>query len=122
MSVPYPLLCAGLGLVLGWLPMLFHGPIREKFDSFDIDGGVAVWCFYLARLSVGFWVGISHRPRRWWLRGPLCGCVAMVPVALFAVAVPGCGYRCLFWNTLSATVLGLLVAGLAYALTRREHA
>ena len=71
--IPYPLLCAALGLGLGWVPLLIHGPIPEKFNVLYIQGSVAVWAFYSARLLVGFTVGISVWPRQWFLRGPLCG-------------------------------------------------
>lgn len=76
-SLPYPLVCAVLGFVIGWAPMLFHGPIPEKFDLYFIHEAVAVWAYSLARLSIGFWGGISSRPERWWLRGPLCGFVVI---------------------------------------------
>jgi hypothetical protein len=90
--LPYPVLCTVLGLVLGWLPAFFHGPIREKFDLLRVHGAVAVWGFYSARLLIGFLVGITRWPARWWLRGPLCGVVMMVPVGLIALATPGCGF------------------------------
>jgi hypothetical protein len=92
-SIPYPLLCVLLGLVFGWLPWLFHGPIAEKFNLLYINGSIAVWGFYAARLSIGFFVGITRWPTRWYLRGPLCGFLLMLPVGLIALATPGCGYR-----------------------------
>jgi hypothetical protein len=55
--VPYVAVCAVLGLVLGWLPKLAHGPIPEKFDVYFIDGSLMVWAFYCARMLIGFWVG-----------------------------------------------------------------
>lgn len=91
-KIPYPLVCALLGLVLGWLPWLVHGPIPEKFNILYIEGSIAVWAYYSARLSIGFWVGISQWPRRWWLRGPLVGIVAMMPLGLLALATPRCGF------------------------------
>jgi hypothetical protein len=90
--LPYPLLCALLGLVLGWLPALIHGPIPEKFNVLYIRGAIAIWTFYAARLSIGFLVGVSVWPRRWWLRGPLLGLLAMLPPALLALATPQCGF------------------------------
>lgn len=92
MSLPYPLVCAALGLVLGWLPRLVHGPIAEKFDLLRIDGAIAVWAFYSARLLIGLMVGITRWPSAWYLRGPLCGVVMMLPVGLVALATPGCGF------------------------------
>ena len=62
-NLPYPAVCIVLGLVLGWLPLLLHGPIHQKFDVLFIRGSVAVWAFYGARLSIGVWIGISNRPR-----------------------------------------------------------
>ena len=89
--LPYPLLCTLLGVVLGWLPALVHGPIPYKFNVLGIRGAVAVWAFYSARLLIGFLVGITRWPGRWFLRGPLCGVIAMFPVTVIALATPGCG-------------------------------
>jgi hypothetical protein len=89
--LPYPVLCALLGLVLGWLPAQLHGPIAEKFNPHYIQGAVAVWAFYSARLLVGFFVGISLWPRRWYLRGPLVGALVMLPVTFLSLAMPECG-------------------------------
>jgi hypothetical protein len=83
--------CTLLGLVLGWAPVLFHGPIPEKFDLLYIKGSIAVWAYYSARLLIGFVVGISVWPERWWLRGPLVGFLTMLPVTFVALATPGCG-------------------------------
>ncbi len=90
--VPYPLLCTVLGLVLGWLPLLIHGPIPEKFNVLYIRGAIAIWAFYSARLLVGFFVGISAWPARWYLRGPLCGFLTLLPVTFIALATPRCGF------------------------------
>jgi hypothetical protein len=87
----YPLVCTALGLVLGWAPMLVHGPIPEKFDVYYLHGDVAVWAFYSARLLIGFLVGITTWPRWWPLRGPLVGFLSMLPVTFVALATPGCG-------------------------------
>lgn len=87
----YVLVCTALGLVLGWLPWLVHGPHPMKFAVLHVHGQLAVWAFYSARLAIGFLVGISVWPARWWLRGPLCGLVSMWPVALVALATPECG-------------------------------
>ena len=92
MRLPYPLLCTLIGLVLGWFPMLVHGPIPEKFNQLYIRGSTAVWAFYSARLLIGYLVGISRWPTAWWLRGPLCGLVTMFPLTLISLAMPGCGW------------------------------
>lgn len=94
--VPYPLFCALLGLVLGIVPAFFHGPIPEKWSYYyygqtPIDGGTLVWAYYVARLSIGGLVGITAWPAAWFLRGPLCGVVMMVPVGIVALANPLCG-------------------------------
>ena len=91
MRLPYTPLCALLGFVLGWLPMLAHGPIPYKFNILGIQGAIAVWGFYVARLLIGFLVGITTWPPRWWLRGPLCGVLMLLPVTIIVLAVPGCG-------------------------------
>jgi hypothetical protein len=91
MSLPYPLFCTLLGLVLGWAPMFLHGPIPEKFDLLYIKGSIAVWAYYSARLLIGFVVGISVWPEPWWVRGPLLGFLTMLPVTFIALATPGCG-------------------------------
>ena len=80
--LPYPLLCTALGLALGWLPMLVHGPIRQKYDVLYIRGAIAVWGWYSARLLIGFLVGITRWPEPWWLRGPLCGLLMLFPLGL----------------------------------------
>jgi hypothetical protein len=91
-GIPYPLLCALLGLGVGWLPLLLHGPHPAKFSVLYLDGAIAVWGFYGARLLIGFVVGISTWPERWYLRGPLCGFLTMLPVATIALATPRCGF------------------------------
>jgi hypothetical protein len=90
--VPYTLVCIALGLVLGWLPKLVHGPIPEKFDVYYINGSIMVWAFYSARMLIGFAVGIGTWPARWYLRGPLCGLLTMLPVTFIALATPNCGF------------------------------
>jgi hypothetical protein len=91
--IPYALLCTLLGLVIGWFPALVHGPIPYKFNILRLNGAVAVWAFYSARLLIGFLVGITRWPARWQLRGPLCGVLMMLPPSLIALATPGCGER-----------------------------
>jgi len=91
-SLPYPLLCTLLGAVLGWLPRLVHGPIAQKFNLLYIHGDVAVWSYYSARMLIGFWIGITRWPARWYLRGPLCGFLVVFPLTLISVAMPGCGW------------------------------
>jgi hypothetical protein len=92
LSLPYFAVCGMLGAALGWAPMLLHGPIPEKFTIYYLDGSSIVWAFYTARLSVGIWVGITTTPRRWYLRGPLCGFLALLPVTFVALGTPGCGF------------------------------
>ena len=120
--LPYAAVCAALGLALGWLPILVHGPIAEKFDVLYIRGAIAVWGFYVARLSIGFWIGITRWPERWWLRGPLVGGLVMLPLGIVLLATPGCQGRCTMWNVSSGIVLGTLIAGLAFLATGRQRA
>ena len=91
MRLPYPLLCALIGLVVGWFPVFFHGPIPEKFNLFYLNGQLAVWNWYLSRLLIGLLVGISAWPPVWWMRGPLIGVLVMIPPGFVALATPGCG-------------------------------
>ena len=118
----YPLLCALCGFVLGWIPMFLHVPIPEKFDLFYLRGAVAVWSWYAARLLVGVMVGITWWPPRWYLRGPLCGFLMILPCGIMSLAVPTCGAACMFWNEGTAAALGFLVAGIAYWSTGKHHA
>jgi hypothetical protein len=90
--MPYALLCALLGFGLGWLPIWVHGPIPEKFNVLYIQGSIAIWAFYAPRLLIGFFVGISAWPSRWWLRGPLVGALVMLSPSLLALATPRCGF------------------------------
>lgn len=90
--LPYPLICTLLGAVLGWVPMFLHGPIPAKFNVLYIHGSIAVWAFYAARLLIGVLVGITTWPRPWFVRGPLCGVLALFPLTLVSLAMPGCGW------------------------------
>lgn len=90
--LPYPLVCAMLGAVFGWLPRLVHGPIPEKFNVLYIRGAVAVWAFYTARMLIGFVVGVTAWPRPWYVRGPLFGFLTVFPLTLVSLAMPGCGW------------------------------
>ena len=90
--LPYSRLCTLLGLVLGWLPILVHGPIPQKFNVLYIRGAVAVWGFYIAHMLIGFMVGITRWPERWYLRGPLCGVLMLLPLTFISLAMPGCGW------------------------------
>jgi hypothetical protein len=119
--VPYPLLCTLLGLAAGWLPMLLHGPIPEKFNVLYIQGSLAIWTFYVPRLSIGFWVGIAAWPQRWWLRGPLLGALAMLGPGMLALGMPRCGADCMARNIATGAGVGWLVGAIAYAITRRQN-
>jgi hypothetical protein len=78
--------------VLGWAPKLVHGPIPEKYDLLYIKGSIAVLGWYLARCLIGFLVGITRWPERWWLRGPMIGVLTMLPLGFVSLATPGCGF------------------------------
>jgi hypothetical protein len=120
--IPYALLCTLLGVMLGLLPRLVHGPIPEKYDVLYIKGAIAVWGWYLARSAIGFLVGITSWPERWWLRGPLCGLVMLVPLSFVSLATPGCGAPCAASNVGTAVAVGTAVGGLAFLLTGRHRA
>jgi len=118
----YRLVCTALGLALGWLPMLVHGPIPWKYDRLGMRGAITVWGWYTARLLIGFMVGISTWPPRWYLRGPLCGLLMLFPLSIVSLSTPGCEGACMFWNDMTAVLIGTTVAGLAWLITGREHA
>jgi hypothetical protein len=89
-GAPYRRVCVPVRA--GWIPVLLHGPIAEKFNVLYIQGSIAVWGFYAARCSIGFWVAITVMPRSWYLRGPLCGFLALLPLSIVSLAMPGCGF------------------------------
>lgn len=120
-TLPYTLVCTLVGMALGWTPMFLHGPIPQKYDVLYINGSIAVWAWYVARLLIGFMVGITAWPVRWWIRGPLCGFLMVFPLSLVSLATPGCGAPCMGWNLTSATSIGAIVAGVAFAITGKHH-
>src|SRR5262249_3204021 len=117
----YAPLCTVVGLVLAQLPRFFHGPIPYKFDIHALDGHVAVWGWYIARMLIGFLVGITRWPSRWWVRGPLCGLVMMTPLGFVSLATPECGPACMFWNSFTGVAIGLLVGAGAFWVTGRHR-
>lgn len=88
----YRVLCTALGFGLGWIPYFLHGPIPEKFNVLYINGPIAVWAFYTARMLPGLLIGMTDWPRAWYLRGPLVGLLCLLPVSLVSLATPGCGF------------------------------
>jgi len=90
-NLPYLAVCVAIGLLLAWVPSFFHGPIHQKFDIFYLNGAVMVWGWYLARMFIGLLVGMTAVPAHWYLRGPLCGVLAMVPLGFVSLGIPGCG-------------------------------
>jgi hypothetical protein len=119
--VSYAPLCTVAGLVLAQLPRFLHGPIPYKFDIHALDGHVAVRAWYIARMLIGFLVGITRWPSRWWIRGPLCGLVMMVPLGFVSLATPECGPACMFWNSFTGAAIGLLVGAGAFWVTGRQR-
>lgn len=119
--VSYAPLCTLAGLALAQLPGFLHGPIPYKFDIHALDGHVAVRGWYIARMLIGFLVGITRWPSRWWIRGPLCGLVMMVPLGFVSLATPECGPACMFWNSFTGAAIGLLVGAAAFWVTGRHR-
>jgi hypothetical protein len=118
----YTAICTALGLAIGWLPGLAHGPIAEKWDVHGVTGSLVVAGYLVARLSIGLWVGITSIPEAWYLRGPLCGALAMLPLGFVGLANSLCGPPCMFWNTATGATVGFAVAGLAWSVTGKGHA
>lgn len=118
----YTAVCIALGLALGWLPAIVHGPIPEKWDVQSVRGSVLVWGYHVARLSIGMWVGITSVPSAWYLRGPLCGAMAMIPLGFVGLSNPLCGAPCMFWNTVTGATVGFAVGALAWSITGKHHA
>jgi hypothetical protein len=116
------LICVAVGLVLGWIPTLFQGPDPQKFDIYYLYGDVAVWSFYFSRMLIGIVVGVSVWPRRWYVRGPVCGALLTAPPGIFALATPGCSPAWVFWNTVTGAVIGTVAGAAAYVATGRDHA
>lgn len=120
-TLPYTLVATVIGALAGWVPALLHGPIPAKFDALYINGSIAVWSYYSARMLIGFLVGITTWPRRWYLRGPLCGLLIVFPITMISLAMPGCGAPCMRWNLFTAACVGTTVAGLTFWITGRDH-
>jgi len=118
----YRLVCVGAGLVAAWIPFLLHGPIPEKLDRVRLNGPVAVWGWYVARMLIGVVVAASTWPARWWLRGALFGFLVMLPSGLFSLATPGCGPDCMALNVSTGALVGVLAGGVAWLATGRDHA
>jgi hypothetical protein len=119
--VPYALLCTLVGLAIGWMPILVHGPIPAKYNILYIRGAIAVWGWYTARLLIGFVVGITRWPVRWYVRGPMCGFLMLFPLSLVSLATPSCGAPCMCLNLTTATAIGTTVACVAYLVTGRHR-
>lgn len=51
-----------------------------------------VWAWYVARMLIGFVVGVTWWPRPWWIRGPVFGALTMLPLGITSLATPGCGW------------------------------
>jgi hypothetical protein len=118
----YRVVCAFTGFVAAWLPFFLHGPIPEKLDRVRLNGAIAVWGYYVARLLIGFVVGAATWPQPWWLRGPFFGALLMLPVGTIALATPGCGPNCMALNVTTGAFVGLLAGGAGWLVTGRSHA
>lgn len=57
-------------------------------------------------MLIGTWVGLTTWPQPWWIRGPLCSFLAMLPVTIVSLAVPTCGPVCMGWNLTTGTAVG----------------
>lgn len=121
-NLRYVAVCGVLGLALGWLPGLVHGPIPQKWNVGPVDGRYVVSAYVVARSAIGLWVGLASVPAAWWLRGPLCGALVLLPLGFVGLANPACGAPCMFWNTVTGATVGFAVGALAWSITGRSHA
>ncbi|HEY8515835.1 MAG TPA: hypothetical protein VIS07_10020 [Candidatus Binatia bacterium] len=118
----YRLVCVAAGLAAAWIPFLLHGPIPEKLARVRLNGPVAVWGWYVARMLIGIVVAAATWPRPWWLRGALFGALVMLPPAIVSLATPGCGPDCASLNVGTGALVGVLAGGGARLVTGRDHA
>jgi hypothetical protein len=121
-NLRYVAVSTAIGLLLGWLPALVHGPVAEKWNVHGVHGGTLVAGYFVARLSIGFWSGAVVVPRAWFLRGPICGALAMLPLGFVGLSNDLCGGPCMFWNTATAAAVGFATAGIAWSITGRHSA
>ena len=56
------------------------------------------------------------------MRGPLVGALLLLPPCMMSLANPLCGLPCVAGNESTGAGLGLIVGGVAFALTRQHHA
>jgi hypothetical protein len=118
----YRLVCIVAGLAAAWIPFLLHGPIPEKLSRVRLNGPLAVWGWYVARMLIGVVVASTTWPRPWWLRGALFGVLVMLPSGIVSLATPGCGPDCMAMNLSTAALVGVLAGGAARLATGRDHA
>lgn len=121
-AIRYRVVCIATGALgasaAGWI----LGPRPELFLAHDIAGEITVWAYHASRLAVGVWVAISVWPRPWLVRGPLCGALAMVPVAWISQALPERGLGLPLGDLAAGAVLGFAVAATARCVTGLDAA
>ena len=57
-------------------------------------------------MSIGLLLGVTVRPRTFWLRGLVVGGLVMLPLGFVSLAVPTCGPVCMGANILTGAVEG----------------
>jgi hypothetical protein len=118
----YRWICVAAGLVAAWLPYLLHGPVPEKLDRVRLNGAIAVWGWYTARMLIGLVVAATAWPRPFWLRGVLFGALVMLPCGIVSLGTPGCGPDCMAANLSTGALVGVLAGGTAWWVTGKDHA
>jgi len=120
-STQFRVIAAFTGFIAAWLPFFLHGPIPEKLDRVRINGALAVWGWFVARMLIGVVVGTTTWPRIVWVRGALFGFLMMLPTGIISLATPGCGPECMAANLSTGALVGVLAGGAAWFLTGRHH-
>lgn len=97
------ILCTLLGLVFG---VICWGMISTKDPSLGTPGALTV---ILSRAIMGFALGISRLPLRWWVHGTVLGALLSLPLAVSALGVAEMGMGIAFATLVLGAIYGLII-------------